>query len=306
MGRSIQEDAIQELETAAAEHLTWLKGVHLALLAPEQRRMPPGDALQLLSGWVAAAKTAAERADRQSLVDELRQSRQHMEDKATRLIGQTPQPDRIDPAGYLSFMSSVEDYCLHLRHAECLLRQSLAETDPLTGVANRQGMMRDLHREWTRALRTGMPACVALADLDHFKEINDTFGHLAGDRILRLAARFFRRRLRPYDLIYRFGGEEFVFCLPNTAPGDARRVLDRLRTMMARLPVRLADGRQAVVTASIGIAAMQADTPPERALELADDALYRAKRTGRNRVCVAQEDRGRAERVEAENRPGVQ
>lgn len=305
MGRSVQEEAIHELERAAAEHIAWLKSIHLALLAPGQPRQLPPSAPTLLSQWVAAAETAPERGDRQALVDELGQSCRRMHARAAQLFAPESAPSPVDPARYLAFMGSVEDYGLHLRNAECLLRQALAETDPLTGVANRQGMMRDLHREWTRALRSGESACVAIADLDHFKDINDSFGHLAGDHVLRLAARFFRRRLRPYDLIYRFGGEEFLFCLPNTDPGNARRVLDRLRTMMARLPVRLAEGRQVVVTASIGIAPMRADLPPERALELADDALYRAKRTGRNRVCVAPDDRGGSEPAPAEHRPGV-
>lgn len=305
MGRSVQEDAIHQLERAAAEHIAWLKSIHLALLAPGQPRQLPPSAPTLLSQWVAAAETAPERGDRQALVDELDQSCRRMHAQAARLFAPESAPGPVDPARYLAFMGSVEDYGLHLRNAECTLRQALAETDPLTGVANRQGMMRDLHREWTRALRTGDPVCVAIADLDHFKDVNDTFGHLAGDHILHLAARFFRRRLRPYDLIYRFGGEEFLFCLPNTDPGNARRVLDRLRTMMSRLPVRLDDGRQVVVTASIGISPMDAGIPPERALELADEALYRAKRTGRNRVCVAQEPRPQAEPAPAEDRPAV-
>jgi diguanylate cyclase len=163
----------------------------------------------------------------------------------------------------------------------------MAETDPLTDVHNRLGMMRDLDREWQRSIRTGQPCCVALIDLDHFKCINDTHGHLAGDKVLSIAGRFFMRRLRPYDRVYRYGGEEFLFVLPNTDLAMAERVLNRLRSLMARVPVRLMDGCVLRVTASIGITEMSSpDDSPTVVLARADRAVYAAKNAGRNRVCV--------------------
>lgn len=274
------------MEKAAADHLSWLKRVHQCLFFSDKVKILPMPAAHGLSNWAAAAETAEDRTVRQAFVEQLRQSRQTMNAQAAVLTSQVAEGRQVEHDDYDAFMAGVESYCQNLRHLECLLRQSLTETDPLTGVHNRQGMLRDLNREWTRSLRSGEPCCLALADLDRFKDINDTYGHLAGDRVLLLAARFFRRRLRPYDLVYRFGGEEFLFCLPNTDAPKARRVLDRLRTLMARLPVRLDDGRRAVVTASIGVAEMRPDTPPEAAIARADRAVYQAKSLGRNRVCL--------------------
>ena len=117
------------------------------------------------------------------------------------------------------------------------------------------------------------------------------------DQMLAAAARFFLRRLRPYDLVYRFGGEEFLFCLPHADLERARRVLDRLRVLMPRQQWRSPEGRRIPVTVSIGVAALGPKLPPETAIAFADEALYAAKAGGRNRICLAEDRRGQAEPV---------
>lgn len=275
-------EIVRLFERAAVEHLAWLMRVHSALMFPGTAGMPacaPDAPLTLLSAF--ACGEAEELA---SLV----RLRGVMHGLAQELLGKAACRGCIDPADYQAFMAAVEAYSREARRIENHFRRLLVETDPLTGVHNRQGMTRDLRREWTRSLRTGQPVCVALADLDHFKVVNDTWGHAAGDRVLCAAARFFQRRLRPYDTVYRYGGEEFLFILPNTASDTAAHVLDRLRRTMARMPVVAEGGERIPVTCSIGVAQMVPGRSVHEAVGAADRALYVAKNNGRNRVEIAE------------------
>lgn len=290
MQAEITKAAIRDMEKAAAAHLAWLKRVHCALLFGKTAPLDLCPLPDSLAAWAEGRilDKCAPPCERHEALESLRRSHERLRRKVAALTAKASTGGMVGCDDYLRFMAGVEDYTAELRQFEAFLRQSLAETDPLTGVNNRQGMMRDLRREWTRVERTGQPCCLALVDLDHFKIINDTYGHLIGDRVLSAAARFFVRRLRPYDRVYRFGGEEFLFCLPNTDPAKARRVLDRLRHLMARVPVRLEDGRRITVTASIGLAQMlPADNTLEDCVLAADAAVYAAKKQGRNCVMLA-------------------
>jgi diguanylate cyclase len=274
-------EIVRLFERAAAEHLAWLMRVHSALMFPEAAEVPPcgPDAPLTLLGACACGHAEE--------LSQLMRLRAQMHAQAQELLGRAARDGAVDPVGYQAFMATVDAYSREARRVENHFRRLLIETDPLTGVHNRQGMMRDLRREWTRALRTGQPICVAIADLDHFKAVNDTWGHAAGDRVLCAAARFFQRRLRPYDAVYRYGGEEFLFTLPNTDAETAAHVLDRLRQTLARMPVVLDCGTRVPVTCSIGVAQMVPGRSVQEAVAAADKALYAAKNGGRNRVEVA-------------------
>lgn len=289
MSRQIDEMALQQLETATVDHLKWLKGIHAALLFGEACDPRPVEIPVLLKQWVETPEVSPTIArERDAGYARLHWARQLMASRAAQLLQQAAQGPAVAPEDYHAFMAGVEAYGCSLHRLEAMLRQSLAETDPLTGVNNRLGMRRDLEREWQRAVRTGQPCCIALVDLDHFKRINDRFGHAAGDAVLSQVADFFVRRLRPYDRVYRYGGEEFLFVLPNADAARAQRILDRLRTRMARLPMTLHNGISLQITCSIGLADMSSpETPPDVAVEMADAAVYMAKDSGRNRVCVA-------------------
>ena len=168
------------------------------------------------------------------------------------------------------------------------LDQSLeaAVTDPLTGLHNRRYMTGQLDALVARAVRDGMPVSALLLDIDHFKKINDSFGHDAGDEVLREFAVRLASNVRAVDLPCRFGGEEFVVVMPETALQDAERIAERIRMHVSGAPFRVAGGKEVLsVTISIGVAAThgEADTP-EHLLKRADEALYEAKASGRNRV----------------------
>ncbi len=175
--------------------------------------------------------------------------------------------------------------------AEIRRLSSEVSTDPLTQVANRRGLLQAFEVEQARSERDaidGRPAlAVALIDIDNFKKLNDRLGHASGDEALKFLTRRVGEALRPGDTLARYGGEEFVVLLPATPIDEARQVLTRLqRTLSAELFMSDAQG-QVFVTFSAGVTAYRSGERLEQALERADEALYEAKRTGKNRTCAA-------------------
>jgi diguanylate cyclase (GGDEF)-like protein len=167
--------------------------------------------------------------------------------------------------------------------------EALATTDGLTGVLNRRRFMELALQELDRSRRLGHPLCVVLADLDFFKRINDTWGHLAGDTVLRVTAARFRAACRRIDTLARYGGEEFIILMPETGLDAAIAACERLRSSIAAMPIPV-DGHELKVTVSVGIAGWSGGLEPlERIIDRADKALYTAKEKGRNRVEAAPE-----------------
>jgi diguanylate cyclase (GGDEF)-like protein len=177
------------------------------------------------------------------------------------------------------------------RHAQLL---SEARADAKTGLLNAATWEREAAAEVARAVRTSSPLAVALLDLDRFKQVNDTYGHLLGDEVLRRIASTMTGVLRDYDLAGRFGGEEFVMLLPQTRAPDAFKIAERVREHIAMLPIGGPGGERIPVTVSIGVAALDAGSSREltELLAAADAALYRAKASGRDQVQMISTSRG--------------
>jgi diguanylate cyclase len=158
-------------------------------------------------------------------------------------------------------------------------------TDVLTQVANRRGLMQAFEIEAARQDRQGSDLCIGLLDIDNFKKLNDSLGHAAGDEALRSLAGHVQAQLRPVDVVARFGGEEFVVLLPDTPVDEGQQTLTRLQRSLSS-SLFMHDGREVFVTFSAGVTKWRPGEPLESALERADEALYEAKRTGKNRTCV--------------------
>ncbi|OYY93816.1 MAG: hypothetical protein B7Y41_10150 [Hydrogenophilales bacterium 28-61-23] len=177
-----------------------------------------------------------------------------------------------------------------LRRVQLEIIGELLTTDSLTGCASRRGMLTRLREEQERATRIQRPCCLCLLDFDHFKRVNDERGHPAGDAVLRQGLRFVTSVLRKYDSIYRYGGEEFLICLPGSPIKDAALVIERIRSGLESLPIRLPSGETLYVTASFGLAEMIPRRTVEEAIADADMALLQAKENGRNRLELWESD----------------
>jgi diguanylate cyclase len=155
--------------------------------------------------------------------------------------------------------------------------------DPLTGLPNRAAWSERLEHEIKQWQQHGNTLSLAMLDLDHFKRINDNYGHLAGDKVLKIIATVLRKRLRGSDFIARFGGEEFVLLLPATPPALGAKLLETLRAAIEACPFHF-KGERVTITISMGLASFKAGEHSDLVLKRADQALYRAKNAGRNRV----------------------
>ncbi|MHB9149318.1 MAG: GGDEF domain-containing protein [Thermoleophilia bacterium] len=159
----------------------------------------------------------------------------------------------------------------------------LATLDPLTGLVNQCHFVRVLGTELRRGLYENVPVSLLIADLDHFKEVNDTYGHMAGDGVLVSVAQCIRETLRPHDVACRMGGEEFAVILPGATRDEAAAVADRIRGAVAE---SMAPGFPSV-TVSLGVAAFPDDAATvDLLVKRADDAMYVAKRAGRDAVAL--------------------
>ncbi len=284
----------EELEVIIAAHLAWFKQLNLTLVCggpinhldledDAHLRSPFGQWYYSREPYVLDAKLdfrslgltqqAMHGSARQALLSTLDQRR--------------PTPDLYDECIDLALRVNAT-----LRRLQLDIIGELLTTDSLTGCASRRGMMLRLREEQERALRIQRPCCLCLLDFDRFKRVNDDFGHPAGDAVLSQGLRFVTSVLRKYDSIYRYGGEEFLICLPGTPLNEATLVVERIRAGLECLPIRLPSGATLFVTASFGVAEMNPRLPVEESIASADMAMIRAKEEGRNRVVIWTARRG--------------
>ncbi|WP_245503571.1 GGDEF domain-containing protein [Aquabacterium lacunae] len=164
----------------------------------------------------------------------------------------------------------------------------ISSRDALTGLANRRQFEVAISREIDRVARAGEPALLLVLDIDHFKKVNDTHGHAAGDLVIQSVAAALQDCVRPMDTVARVGGEEFAIILPNCPPAFGQTVAERIRNKVASQPVALVGGAALAVTVSVGgaFAPQWVRSSPTLWMDRADQQLYRAKAEGRNRTCL--------------------
>jgi len=190
----------------------------------------------------------------------------------------------FDENGDLAYYAAIERDLTEHKKLQFAL-EDMARTDGLTGLANRQALLERANGEFSRARRYSRSLSVIMIDIDHFKSINDQYGHAAGDQVLRQLGQQFQSRLRDSDLMGRIGGEEFALLLPDTPKDNALYVAERMREQLNETSIALDNGITLNITASFGVAAMNDDDADFNAvLHRADVAMYDAKHGGRNQV----------------------
>ncbi|MDA2920182.1 diguanylate cyclase [Desulfobacterota bacterium AH_259_B03_O07] len=190
--------------------------------------------------------------------------------------------DTITKEEYDDFIETEKELSTLLLKLKNEIHETIIDIDFLTGLPTRQPFFEILSQELSRALRTAQPCFITMVDIDHLKNINDKYGHLSGDTALKATAKYLNNNLRPYDSICRYGGDEFLICLPNATMHVTKKILNRLQLGLASLPITIYEEKIINITASFGAAKVGPDTSIDDIIASADNAMYAAKRGGRN------------------------
>ncbi len=288
-----ERDILQELETALSEHIALVLEWNRRLIVQDEEARPSSlpdlpdhdhtdDHDCNFGAWYALNQH--NRLIDQPAIHALATTHEQLHNAARRMLKHFDHNGKIDVAEYDIMALRAESFFSQIRRLERAFRTARSNVDPLTGAYNRQTMLSDLEVERERSIRTKSATAIAMVDLDHFKAINDTHGHQAGDLILQTIAGILQSHVRPFDKVYRYGGEEFLICLPNADMRQTARILERLRRVIEATPVKLENDVSLSVTTSIGAAPILPDRKIDQIIDKADRALYAAKESGRNRV----------------------
>ncbi len=278
--------ALKVLEQAVYNHEQWseaLYGTLICRLEPDQRDISDDAHRKCRFGqWYYGAGAAD--LERVPGVEEIGLAHERMHQYAGTLLVASADGVPISIGDYERFVSAMKSLRLEVATVQRELDELLKNLDPLTGTPSRTGMLSELREQHALVVRKVHPCVVVMIDLDHFKRVNDKYGHLVGDKVLIGAAHYVMAHLRPYDKVFRYGGEEFLICLPDTDLQTGYDIIDRLRGELGSLHYE-ADGRKNfLVTVSCGLALLDPDVPVEQSIDRADKALYIAKAGGRNRA----------------------
>ncbi|RDH84078.1 MAG: hypothetical protein DIZ80_08060 [endosymbiont of Galathealinum brachiosum] len=282
------ENIISELEIADINHLEWLKCVHSSIICNHEfeKDAISDDSHKLcrFGHWYYndAPELLQSRPDFLA-IDELHKV---MHDAARQLAELHNNKASISKTEYEEFILKQRAFSKKLLRLRDSLRDNLLSFDPLTGLMTRGPFTHIISTELARVERANSSSCLAMIDIDYFKKINDTYGHLTGDRVLSSISQFLLHHIRSYDSICRYGGEEFLVCLPMTNSIQALEVMQRICFELEEHQIEHDDDISLKTTISIGIAEFKAGENYESCLKRADDMLYKAKHEGRNRVCV--------------------
>ena len=211
---------------------------------------------------------------------------QRMHQLAADLLMAAKNSQDVVPFDYDNFVNALDRMRLEISALERELEDSLYNHDSLTGAINRFGVLPALREQQELIKRETHQSCIAMMDLDNFKLVNDSYGHHAGDQVLISVVHYLIEHFRPYDKVFRYGGEEFLLLMPHITQLNGYKKLESLREGLAVLPVDIGNREPAHVTASFGLVMLDPATPVEVSLDHADKAMYAAKYAGKNCVRI--------------------
>lgn len=274
---------LRELGVATTHHSNWLKVFHRILICdeqvPEKDLNPMAHHLCRFGKWYY--QVTDDRLKELDLFHKVEALHIDVHNKARALLLMKKQGEHIGSERYNDFITTAYRFRSTIQDLQFALVSKICAVDHLTGVWNRYAMSYRLSQEYDRICRSGKSCVIAIIDFDHFKDINDQFGHLVGDEVLKTCMKYFIQQVRTYDIIFRYGGEEFLFMLPETEIDEATEILERLRKGVKNVAIDHKN-HQIQVTISIGATVMHSDISVHQAIELADNALFSAKMAGRD------------------------
>jgi diguanylate cyclase (GGDEF)-like protein len=280
--------SIRALDTGVNNHEAWLSTVHKTLVCGDTHATPSDLRSDAhchckFGQWLYSNDT--ESLESIDVFHAVVKEHEQMHTLARNILTKSENRQEIVADEYGEFTAQATAFKLEVRNLQYELMSKVCVVDHLTGALNRYAMYSQLHQEKERQLRAGHPCAICMMDIDHFKRVNDEYGHTVGDQVLKSVIDYSRECLRKYDSIYRYGGEEFLFSLPDAEQDEVEAVIERLRAGLAEHPITLPDGEQLYVTASFGIACLTVASSVEDTIQAADHALLCAKAEGRNRIC---------------------
>jgi diguanylate cyclase (GGDEF)-like protein len=278
---------LQQLQQASHDHLEWYENLIRTIVC----RLPcdPAELADRahyncrFGQWYYSETSAALR--QQAMFGAMATEHQQAHAVASSLLRGAMAGKPIEQAEFDELVAVSSRLRVELDSLRHEVQDILHSSDALTGAYGRARLLPEL-REWRElAKRNVQQCCVVFMDLDHLKEINDTHGHAVGDQILVGAVAYVVGHLRPYDKVFRYGGDEFVISLPGIDLADARHLIERVRRGFGQVPFVVSDqGRAIHATASFGLAMLEPDVSAEQSIDRADKALLEAKSAGRDRV----------------------
>lgn len=279
--------AAAELDRCLYNHEQWLDSVLGALichLRPDERDLDQDAHRKCRLGqwYYSPSGTATALVDQPGFA-ELGHEHERMHRCAADMLRASEAGEIVPLDSYQRFMNSLKRMRMEMFTLKRDIEDALYALDSLTGIPGRIGLLGKLREQQSLVQRGVQSCCIAIMDLDKFKSVNDEHGHAAGDKVLAAFARHLAENLRPYDKVFRYGGEEFLIVLPDTSLEEGFDIVERLREQIAEFPIDVGTGQQLTITASFGIAPLDPDITVEKAIERADQALYAAKANGRNR-----------------------
>ncbi len=281
------ESLTDALEVAVTTHLNWLSNVNKALVCNDVGTLhlcPEGDSYKCcqFGRWYYSVTNTILTED--TIFKKLGRLHKDMHIKVYQLIKKLVSTDKITLEYYQQFIDLQGDFFEVLTLLSKDSAESLGNVDFLTGLPNRRAFHKMLLMEDNRIKRSNITSSIAIADIDYFKKVNDSYGHDAGDKVLAQVANIFRSSIREHDTVSRFGGEEFIFCLPEINSFEAYHVIERTRLRIEKQVFDVDADDVVRVTCSFGISQFNRSVSPAEALSYADASLYKAKESGRNRI----------------------
>ncbi|MES0372458.1 MAG: diguanylate cyclase [Mariprofundaceae bacterium] len=281
---------LTELDRAISSNQKWLNDFHRGLISkesiPEEFMQDHAYSKTMFGQWLYNSEHSLLQSN--AGVQNIEECYRLLHEEARKLAVAHHENLDIPIDGYNEFIKHLSQYQIKVTSFRDALIETKGVFDPLTGLMGRQTLMLQLSKEHSLVSRGLHECAIVMIDIDHFKAVNDNYGHQSGDTALCYLAQCIRLHLRPYDSPFRYGGEEFLVCLPNINRKNAFLVMDRMRKEIESMPIDLSENREIHMTVSIGIAMMEADTSAETTIAKADAALYSAKDNGRNKVVMAE------------------
>jgi diguanylate cyclase (GGDEF)-like protein len=280
-------DSLSFIANVIDQHLAWFTGWHRMVFFADSESLTASEKHAPLIRFRSLRNELPDVARDQPALEKVITLYEQIHTLARLVLIKLADGEMITMKDYDNVIGKHHEFMAGLRRLERAFMMASSDLDALTGLHNRKSLMDDLTREHSRYMRSGKPFCVAIMDIDHFKSINDSFGHDAGDSVLMAVANHVSRTVRVFDDVYRLGGEEFLMCLKEADIALGYAVIERLRSTLEQQPVALSNGKTIHVTASFGYAMVTQHQTMDVIINRADQALYQAKHEGRNRIVAA-------------------